>query len=271
VAVGGVLALSLAAFWLVVRPPRLAAPLTPADVGLRVEAVRLAAPDGVRLAGWLVERAGRPGVILLHGYPANKADLLPLAATLAPHFTVLLMDLRFFGDSGGRVTTLGHRERHDVVQAVQWLARRGAEPVGVFGLSLGGAVALLAAAEEPRIRAVAAYAPFADLRLLGRETYGPLAVLMRLWGRLFLGADITRPAPVEAAARLAVPVLLAASREDEQIGFRHAERLRQALAGNPKADFHFLERGRHGDTGADFPRRLVEFFRAHLDRPAMRR
>lgn len=83
-AVAGVLALSLAGFWLVVRPPRL-------DV--------------------------------------------PVAAALAPHFTVLLMDLRFFGESGGRVTTLGHRERHDVVQAVHWLARRGAEPIGICGPS----------------------------------------------------------------------------------------------------------------------------------------
>lgn len=70
---------------------------------------------------------------------------------------------------------------------------------------------------------------------------------------------------MEAAARLAVPVLLVASREDEQIGFRHAELLRRALARNPRADFHFLDRGRHGDTGADFPGRLVEFFRVHLE------
>lgn len=265
VAVGGVLALSLLGFWLVVHPPRLSGVLAPADVGLRVEDVRLQAADGVTLAAWLAERPGRPAVILLHGYPADKSDLLPLGAALAPHFTVLLMDLRFFGASGGRLTTLDHRERHDVVRAVEWLVRRQLEPVGVFGLSLGGAVALLAAAEEPRIRAVAAYAPFADLRLLGWETYGPLAVLMRLWARLFLGADITRPSPMEAAARVAAPVLLVASREDEQIGFRHVELLQQALARNPRAHFHFLDRGRHGAIDADFPHRLVTFFRDHLD------
>ncbi len=256
---------------LAVRPPRIAVPLTPAQLGLRPEEVRIPAADGVTLAGWLLPRPGRPGVVLLHGYPADKRDLLPLAAALEPHFTVLLMDLRFFGDSGGRVTTLGHRERDDLARAVRWLEARGAAPVGVFGLSLGGAVALLAAAEEPRIRAVAAYAPFADLRLLAHDVYRylwllryPLVGLMRLWARLFLRADITRPAPAEAAARLRVPVLLVASRTDEQIGFHHAERLRAILAGNPGADFHFLDRGRHGDTGPGFERRLVEFFRAHL-------
>src|SRR5207247_11197752 len=199
---------------------------------------------------WSLLRAGAPAVVLLHGYPAEKADLLPMAAALAPRFTVLLLDQRYFGASGGRATTLGFRERADVVRAIDFLAARGFGPVGVFGFSFGGAVALLAAAEDPRIRAAAAYAPFADLTLLGHELYAwlwllkyPLVGMTRVWARLFLGHDITRPAPVEAAARLAVPVLAIASRADAQIAFAHAERLRAALAANPRAEFLFIAHG----------------------------
>src|SRR4029453_3473347 len=119
------------------------------------------------LAAWLLPRAGAPALVLLHGYPAEKADLLPLAGALAPRFTVLLVDQRYFGKSGGRATTIGFRERADLQRAIDFLGTRGIEKVGVFGFSLGGAVALLAAAEDPRIRAVAAYAPFADLTTLG--------------------------------------------------------------------------------------------------------
>lgn len=118
-----VTALSLWGFFVAIRPPRLAIPGSPADYRLNAEAVALVADDGVRLAGWLVPATGPlmapaqpPAVILLHGYPAKKADLLPL----------------------------------------------------------GGAVALLAAAEDARIRAVSAGAPFADLRQLGRDVYGVL-------------------------------------------------------------------------------------------------
>ena len=57
-----------------------------------------------------------------------------------------------------------------------------------------------------------------------------------------------------------------ASRQDEQIGFHHAERLRTALADNPRADVHVLARGRHGETESGFERSLVEFFGAHLER-----
>jgi fermentation-respiration switch protein FrsA (DUF1100 family) len=136
-------------------------------------------------------------------------------------------------------------------------------------------VGLLAAADEPRIRAVAAYAAFADLRLLGLELYAylwplrdPFVRLLRLWARLFLGADVTRPSPAEAAARLDIPVLLIHSRGDEQIPFVHAERLRQALAANRAADFVFVDRARHGELGHDLERRVADFFTEHLRPPS---
>ncbi|PYN10635.1 MAG: hypothetical protein DME05_26770, partial [Candidatus Rokuibacteriota bacterium] len=83
-------AFSLVSFWLAVRPPRLAIPQAPGDYGLKVETVTISADDGVRLAAWLLPRAGAPALVLLHGYPAEKADLLPIAAALSPRFTVLL-------------------------------------------------------------------------------------------------------------------------------------------------------------------------------------
>jgi uncharacterized protein len=271
--VGAFVVLSLVSFWLAVRPPRVTIPLTPAEVRLAVEEVTVHAADGVRLAAWLGARPGAPAIILLHGYPANKADMLPLAATLAPRFTVLLLDLRYFGQSGGRVTTLGVRERDDLRRTIDVLTSRGVETVGVFGFSLGGAIALAAAADDPRIRAVAAYSPFADLRTLAHELYawmGPLRYpfvgLMRLWSRLFLGIDVTAAAPVLAARRLSIPVYLIASRQDEQIPFRHAERLREALAGNPRAEFEFMDRGLHGALGLEVERRLERFFERWLVR-----
>src|SRR5882724_2089430 len=267
VLVGGFVLLSLVSFWLAVRPPRIAIPLRPDEFRLAVEEVTITAGDGVKLAAWLAARPGAPALVLLHGYPAEKADLLPIAAALAPRFTVLLLDQRYFGASGGRATTIGFRERGDLRHAIDFLAARGFGEVGVFGLSLGGAVALLAAAEDDRIRAVAAYAPFADLRSLGYELYGwlgvlkyPFVALLRGWSLLFFGHDITAVSPERAAARLSIPVLLVASRTDEQIPFAHAERLRRALARNPRAELVALDRGRHGELPAGFAARLAEFF-----------
>ena len=267
-ACGMLLIVSLWTFWMAVRPPRPSIPGTPAGFRLPSEDVRMTTADGVTLAGWLIPAAvpDRPAIVLLHGYPANKADLLPIAAVLHPRFTVLLVDFRYFGDSEGRATTLGFRERADLRSAVDELERRGHRRVGVFGYSMGGAVALLGAAEDARIGAVAALAPFSDLRMLARELYGifwvlkyPFVELLVLWGRVFLGGDITRPSPEMAAAQLTVPVQVWASRDDDQIPFAHAERLQRALAGNPRAIVH-VGRGRHTERAADFEHRLIEFF-----------
>lgn len=270
-ALGTFAVVTLLVLWMAVRPPRLTVPGTPADHGLPAEAFRVTADDGVGLAGWLVPRSGAPVVVLLHGYPAEKADLLPLAAVLAPQFAVLLMDHRYFGESQGRVTTLGSRERRDLVRVADALSARGAGPIGVFGLSMGGAVALLAAAEEPRIRAVAAYAPFADLAQLGRELYGwlgplsgPFVAGVRGWGRVLLGVDLARPSPEAAARRLTIPVLLVHNAGDEQIPFAHAERLRAALRDNPRARFVLPPRGLHNELPADFFAQVAAFFREHL-------
>jgi uncharacterized protein len=269
--VGAFVFLSLASFWLAVRPPRIAVPLRPDEFRLTVEDVTITAAGGVKLAGWLAARPGAPALVLLHGYPAEKADLLPLAAALAPRFTVLLLDQRYFGASGGRATTIGFRERADLRRTIDFLAARGFREVGVFGLSLGGAVALLAAAEDSRIRAVAAYAPFADLRSLAHELYGwlwvlkyPFVALLRGWSLVFFGHDITAVSPEQAAATITVPVLLVASRADEQIPFAHAERLGRALAGNPRAELMTMDHGRHGELPRGFEARLAEFFLIYL-------
>jgi pimeloyl-ACP methyl ester carboxylesterase len=262
-------AFNLLSFWLAVRPPRLSIPLRPEDFALRVEDVSVRADDGARLSAWLVAGDDPRGdaVIVLHGYPAEKRDMLPIAAALHPRFTVLLLDLRYFGASEGHVTTLGVRERGDLARVIDVLAARGVRSIGVFGFSLGGAVALLTAAEDDRVAAVAAYAAFADLRTLGRELYAwlwllkyPFVEAMIGWGRLFLGVDLTRPSPAEAAARLRIPVWLLHARDDEQIPFAHAERLRAALAGNPRAEYAFVDHGRHGALPPDFDARLRDFF-----------
>lgn len=54
--------------------------------------------QGVRLAGW---RAGEgPALLLLHGHPQTHAMWHRVAPSLAREFTVVLMDLRGYGDSG---------------------------------------------------------------------------------------------------------------------------------------------------------------------------
>src|SRR5207247_2769667 len=123
---------------------------TPESYRLPSESLAIVTDDDLKLAAWLIPRSGTtsvsstdPVVIMLHGYPAEKADMLPIALMLHPKFATLLVDLRYFGTSEGRATTLGFRERRDLARVIDVLARRGITRVGVFGYSLGGAIALM--------------------------------------------------------------------------------------------------------------------------------
>ncbi|MBI2054865.1 MAG: alpha/beta fold hydrolase [Candidatus Sungbacteria bacterium] len=271
----GFAAVSLWSFWLTIRPPRIFIGHTPREFRLAAEDVTLTADDGARLSAWFIPEAGtqipKRAVILLHGYPAEKSDMLGIATAFQPEFALFLMDLRYFGKSQGRYTTLGLKERNDVMKAVDFLKIRGYERIGIFGFSLGGAAALLAAERDPRIGAVATYAAYSDLRTLGHETYQglfilkyPLVRLMEFWARILWGAWTTDASPVKAAEKIAIPVLLTHSRRDEQISFAHAERLRQALAQNERAEFYMIAEGLHGELPPDFNIRLKKFFGKNL-------
>src|SRR5688572_7557550 len=129
------------------------------------EEIDVTARDGIRLHSWLFRSpTAEASVIVLHGHGGNKHTCLPLAQFLFPRYNVLMLDHRGHGDSDGGRTTIGYEERLDVHGAVDLLLERGLGPVGIYGMSMGGATAILAAAEDPRIAAVVADSPYARLR-----------------------------------------------------------------------------------------------------------
>ena len=269
---------SLCSFWLITHPPKIIIGTTPENYGLKHENVELETEDGLKLAAWFIPTSNLPAspvggqfptsaLILIHGYPAEKADLLSLAKALSTKYSILLFDFRSFGQSEGKVSTLGKKELLDLEAALDWLENREFKKLGIFGFSLGGAVTIMKAAEDNRIQAVAAYAPFADLRLLGYDAYKnlwllkyPLVELLSRWTKLFFDYDIATLSPEKAAEKLQIPIFLFHQKQDAQIPFEHALKLKAALSRNPKAEFDFPETGSHGDFPFDFGETLLDFF-----------
>ena len=117
--------------------------------------------DGLTLAGWYVPPQNGAVVILLHPYYGNRLGVLPVARMLMRHgYGVLMYDQRASGESEGDVRSLGWLDIDDVRLALDWLRlRQAGAKVGVFGCSIGGAMAMAAAAQNPSIGAVAADGP----------------------------------------------------------------------------------------------------------------
>lgn len=149
---------AMAAF-LFTRPPRLRVSFrTPADWDAAYEDVEFTGAGGITLRGWYTPSQNGAAVVLLHGHSGNRLAVAYHAEALArAGFGVLMFDLRAHGSSGGRRFVRGVEAVDDVLAAVAFVSRRPdiTKGVGIFGVSVGGMLAIQAAARNITIRAVA--------------------------------------------------------------------------------------------------------------------
>jgi pimeloyl-ACP methyl ester carboxylesterase len=114
---------------------------------------RVISKDGVAIA---FERSGDgPALILVSGALSDRSAGAPLAALLAPHFSVFTYDRRGRGDSGNRAPYAVERE----VEDLDALIREASGSAYVFGMSSGAALALKAAEDGLAITKLALYEP----------------------------------------------------------------------------------------------------------------
>jgi alpha-beta hydrolase superfamily lysophospholipase len=236
--------------------------------------------DGLRLSGWFVPSPGaRAGIILCHGFPGHREEVLLWARMLYPEgFHLLLFDFRALGQSEGDLCSIGYHEVNDLLGAVDYLTARPEMqglPLGVFGLSMGGAVSLMTAAQDERIAAVATHGAYASLdRAIAqhcRVYAGPFGSLLEKqaswWGRRWFPMEPRCVSPVDVVERIAPrPVLLFHGARDFIARPDDAHALYGA-AGEPKQlQFlpHSWHRRIHAKDQPAYEKLLTEFFRDHL-------
>jgi len=143
---------------LATSPPRESQGIDDFDPVLtRIEEVRFRAPDGPMVAGWLLPGdPSRPPILLCHDLGRSKASLVALGMELSDHgFPVLLFDFRGHGESEGGRSTLGLKEKRDVLGALEYLNGQGILRdgiAGVYGVGMGAHAAVLAAVDRPRLK-----------------------------------------------------------------------------------------------------------------------
>lgn len=142
------------AAWLAVRPRRLPHVLHPAQTG--TDSIRIDVPGEVGdLKSWWIAPPEPVGVIVFaHGYYLNRSEWVVEAARFrAKGYACLLFDFRAFGSSPGTVTSVGYRERADVISCVEWVRANvpPGTPVGGWGSSMGAAALAFAAGERPEL------------------------------------------------------------------------------------------------------------------------
>jgi alpha-beta hydrolase superfamily lysophospholipase len=147
-------------------PDRENAGLTPASFDLAYEDVTFRSADGTELKGWWVPVDEAVGsVVMVHGLNRRRVEMVKKVPFVHERgWSALLFDLRHHGESGGKATTFGVREKDDVLAAAQLARERSPGPVALWGISLGGASVMMAAAQDPEVAGVICDSSFRNLR-----------------------------------------------------------------------------------------------------------
>jgi dipeptidyl aminopeptidase/acylaminoacyl peptidase len=233
---------------------------TPADSGAPYDDVEFTTADGVRLSGWLLPSGDRrTTIIFAHGLARSRRELLERAVALwREGYGALLYDSRNHGKSGAAPVTLGYTERLDVEAAVRFLTDEKPSPdrIVLFGISMGAAASLLAAAETPQVDAVIADSSFLSLgdtidhhiRLLTRLPAFPLGSEVRTLLRWRNDIDVASVDALDATRRLGDrPAMFIAGAHDPRMPAEIARTLYRAstssksrvmIAEGPDDDIH---------------------------------
>ncbi len=218
---------------------------TPLEAGLPWHEVTIPGSRGP-LAGWLIPNPNpdAPVIIPLSGHGGNRGDLLGITKQLwMAGFTCLLFDYQNPVNARRAESTLGYRETADTLQAIEWVARtHPGAGIGLLGYSMGGAVAILAAAADRRVGAVATDSAFSSQRSviehiirrrLGIMTPPVLSMVDTLFERR-LGFRLSDVDPAQRIGEITPrPVLIIHGTDDTVVPVAHAHELYQA-ASEPK-------------------------------------
>ena len=234
----------------------------------------LTAPDGAPFTVWRLDPPSpRARLLLCHGFYANRNQVLDIAEALrARGYEVLLIELRGHGDRPGPCT-LGVRETDDALGALAWARGRAGGsplPVGVLGLSMGGAVACQVAARDPDVRAVVVDSIYSRLfpvlqrsiRLRYRLPAVPWAWLT-WWGvQAALRARLGPRDPAVLAPRLRQPLLAIQGGEDRRVVPLLGREFFQRWAGPKERWFEpsVVHVGMFARHPEEYGRRVADFF-----------
>ena len=246
------------------------------------QAVRLKARDGIEIAGtwWPGRRPDAPAVLLLHGVGASRNQTAPMAeALVAQGYAALAIDLRGHGESTITDHSYGLDEGLDARAAFDWLkVKQHGARVGVIGVSLGGAAALVGRDGAVPADALVLVAVFPDIR---RAVYNRVAAVLGLVGGTIgepllslqslprYGVWPGRIAPVMAIRDFRAPVFVIGGAEDR---YTPPAETRALFAAAPNRKGLWLVPGLgHGEVSnlhdGEWARRVGGFLRGTIGAP----
>ncbi|MFG1905112.1 CocE/NonD family hydrolase [Kribbella sp. NPDC048928] len=192
------------AFALVAAGPR--ADASQVAAGFSTSYERIPGADGIGIGAVVLTPTGQgdgpfPLVVMPSSWGVPNVEYVGQGAKLATAgFQVISYSSRGFWDTGGGIDIAGPPTVADVSKVIDWAAQHTSADtsrVAAVGISYGAGTSLLAAAKDPRIKAVGAMSGWADL--IRSLDPNDTVALQAVAGLLALGNVTGRPGPEMAA------------------------------------------------------------------------
>lgn len=252
---------------------------TPSDYELQFKAFTLQGREGAILRGWIIPSHvsyHRGTMVLLHGFHGTKSDMLEAANHYARSgFDVVLYDSRSHGESSGKAT-FGYYEKEDLSAVIDLALSRQLihEPIGVFGNSYGGAVALQTMSRDRRISFGIVESTFTRFETivsdyLKIQVGSPFTVISKpvVWhaGRL-ANFDPSKVQPAQDARHIIQPILVIHGDSDDVVPIYHGREIYNNLS-SPRKVWHHVPGGGHAALhltgGKAYTQTITRFLDTH--------
>lgn len=242
------------------HPELFASGKVPEDFGLEKIDFDFQTTQGDTIDAWFIPAKGDSALcnlIVLHGIGACKELFLPAAQHFTSHqCNVVLFDLRAHGQSGGAYCTYGFYEKDDVRKITDKLEVLNGLPTGVYGTSLGGAMAYQSMEANDRLDFGVIESTFDEMQSVVRE-YTQRFLGFRcnwladfaLWRAEHVADfDADQVKPCLSASHINKPMLVIHGTADIHIPFEFGKRNFDALASAQKI-FVPVEGADHNNVG----------------------
>ena len=260
-------------------------PLTifPSQFNAPFEEVSFTNRDNMQLKGWFIPALKKSDktIIFLHGWGQNKGEILSNTIFLREKgFNLFYFDFRGSGESAQGRSSIGYLEAQDAICALDYILDSHPEEtkhIGVYGLSMGAAVAIYLAAHRREVACVIAEACYFSYekvvarwaRLHKKAPYFPLVPLTLFFARKRLGFNPEDYSPKNNIKRLArnkKPILIITGTLDSLAPSKDAKAL--FLGTNYPKQIWLVEGAKHTEcaqvAGTEYQERLGEFYTKYL-------
>lgn len=209
----------------------------PADEGVQFEEIRFKTKNDRSLYGWWIFKdSSYPTIILVHGWGRNVERMMPYLVFLnKKKYNLLAFDARNHGNSEKDRHSTMKKFAEDISSSIDFVNQQtntDHAPIGIIGLSVGGAASIYASAHDNRISSLVTVGAFANpldvmkLELKKRHVpYWPVGWILLYIVQLVVGLSFNKIAPEKHIKKSPARILLIHGTHDKTVPVSHADRL----------------------------------------------